>query len=99
MGFPCINGVEHGHIRSKTNMLGHGIDLDENIYIHDIEGCPQLVDSIYLKPTSKDPYDPYSLICLKELGRFNNSKLIDIKDNPNRYRRDGVGCKWKRFLN
>ena len=36
MGFPCIKGVEHAHIRSETNMLGHGIDLDENIYIHEI---------------------------------------------------------------
>ena len=72
--------------------------LDENIYIHDIKGCPQLIDSVYLKPTSKTPYDPYSLICLKELGRFNHSKLIDIKNNPNRYRQKGVGCKWGRIL-
>ena len=98
MGFPCIEGVQLAHIRSETNMLGHGIDLDENIYIHDIKGCPQLIDSVYLKPTSKTPYDPYSLICLKELGRFNHSKLIDIKNNPNRYRQKGVGCKWGRIL-
>ena len=98
MGFPCIEGVQRAHIRSETNMLGHGIDLDENIYIHDIKGCPQLIDSVYLKPTSKTPYDPYSLICLKELGRFNHSKLIDIKNNPNRYRQKGVGCKWGRIL-
>ena len=51
MGFPCIEGVQRAHIRSETNMLGHGIELDENIYIHDIEGCPQLIDSVYLKPT------------------------------------------------
>ena len=98
MGFPCIEGVQRAHIRSETNMLGHGIELDENIYIHDIEGCPQLIDSVYLKPTSKTPYDPYSLICERILGQFNHSKLIDIKSNPNRYRRNGVGCKWGRFL-
>ena len=98
MGFPCIDGVKHGHIRSKTNMLGHGIELDENIYIHDIEGCPQLVDSVYLSPTSKNSYDPYRLVCSMELGRFNHPKLINIKENPGRYRREGVGCVWGRCL-
>ena len=98
MGFPCIDGVERGHIRSETNMLGHGIELDENIYIHDIEGCPQLVNSVYLSPTSKTPYDPYRLVCLRELGRFNHSKLINIKKSPGRYKRDGIGCKWWKCL-
>ena len=98
MGFPCIDGVKHGHIRSETNMLGHGIELDENIYIHDIEGCPQLVDSVYLSPTSKNSYDPYRLVCSGELGRFNHSKLINMKEKPGLYRREGVGCKWGRCL-
>ena len=98
MGFPCIDGVKHGHIRSETNMLGHGIELDENIYIHDIEGCPQLVDSVYLSPTSKNSYDPYRLVCSMELGRFNHPKLINMKENPGLYRREGVGCVWGRCL-
>ena len=33
-------------------------------YVHDEEGCPKGEDSVYLTPTSKDPYDPFKLICL-----------------------------------
>ena len=30
-------------------------------YVHDVEGCPKGEDSVYLTPTSKDPYDPFKL--------------------------------------
>ena len=33
------------------------------IYDHDNKGCPDLKDSVYLTPTSKNPYDPLPLMC------------------------------------
>jgi len=41
------------------------------IYDHDNKGCPDLKDSVYLTPTSKNPYDPLPLMCnlAKRSGR------------------------------
>ena len=33
------------------------------IYNHKDKSCPDLKDSVYLTPTSKDPYDPLQLAC------------------------------------
>ena len=33
------------------------------LYDHKNEGCPDLKDSIYMTPTSYQPYDPLQLKC------------------------------------
>ena len=66
-GFICVPGMaadSHWKNRDKKNQLGHGLALGAT-YIHNEEGCPQLVDSVYLTPTSEDPYDPFKVICLE----------------------------------
>ena len=95
-GWACIEGVRRAHFNSETHQLGHGLELNENIYIHDYEGCPQLVDSVYLTPTSEKPYDPYQIICLKDLGRYTHPKLV--KQNK-MGKKLGSYCRWRRFLN
>ena len=69
--------------RTKGYQLSKGHKLS-SIYIHKVEGCPQLVDSVYLTPTSKDPYDPYKLICDRELGKYTHKKIIKAFDKQNK---------------
>ena len=33
------------------------------IYDHNNKGCPDLKDSVYLTPTSDQPYDPLPMVC------------------------------------
>jgi hypothetical protein len=33
------------------------------IYDHNNKGCPDLKDSVYLAPTSDEPYDPLPMVC------------------------------------
>ena len=84
-GFACVPGMgDNGHYSSGQPpvQLGAGTKLGAT-YIHKVEGCPELVDSVYLTPTSEQPYDPYELICKKKLGKYNHPKA-------------GTGsyCKW-----
>ena len=48
------------------------------MYTHNIEGCPQLIDSVYLTPTSNDPYNPYEIMCERNLGKYTHPKLVKI---------------------
>ena len=84
-GFACVPGMgDNGHYSSKREgfQLSTGTMLGPT-YIHKVEGCPELVDSVYLTPTSDQPYDPYQLLCKNKLGRYNHPKA-DI----------GSYCKW-----
>ena len=84
-GFACVPGMgDNGHYRTKREgyQLSTGTRLGPT-YIHEVEGCPELVDSVYLTPTSDQPYDPYQLLCKNKLGRYNHPKA-DI----------GSYCKW-----
>ena len=87
---------DNGHYSSKRDgfQLSSGTRLGST-YIHKVEGCPELVDSVYLTPTSEQPYDPYQLACKKDLGVYNHPKIVKLmkeKQEP------GSGCKWRRFL-
>ena len=72
--------------------------------MHEEKGCPQTADSVYLTPTSKNPYDPYKVMCLKEYGNFNHPKILKtlkkIKKKiaegapPHKLGSIGPGCKW-----
>ena len=76
-GFACVPGMgdNGGHYRSKREgfQLSTGTKLGPT-YIHKVEGCPELVDSVYLTPTSKQPYDPYQLMCKRNSGIYNHPK-------------------------
>ena len=63
MGMVCMKGMKKIHYSDHYNggtdhMLSVGYKLNRNLYTHNIEGCPQFKDSLYLTPTSKDPYNP-----------------------------------------
>ncbi len=84
-GFACVPGMgDDGHYSSGQPpvQLGAGTKLGAT-YIHKVEGCPELVDSVYLTPTSDQPYDPYQLRCKKNFGVYNHPK-VNI----------GSYCKW-----
>ena len=78
MGFDCVPSIKpgNGHYESRPGyMLESGKKIG-SIYAHTKEGCPQMMDSVYLTPTRNDPYDPYMLTCLLDLGKYNNPKLL-----------------------
>ena len=101
-GYACVPGM------NKTAHFSSGQDTHAKqmffgkAYIHDVEGCPKGEDSVYLAPTSKDPYDPFKLICLNEWGKYNHKKLVelrekqlsDLKKGKWNYRSGGSGCKF-----
>jgi len=84
-GFACVPGMgDNGHYSTKREgfQLSTGTRLGPT-YIHKVEGCPELVDSVYLTPTSDQPYDPYQVICKKNFGIYNHPKA-----------KIGSNCKW-----
>ena len=106
-GFACVPGMS-----GTAHWSGNSQDTIQKqifmgkAYVHDEEGCPKGEDSVYLTPTSKDPYDPFKLICLNEWGKYNHPKLVklrekqasDLKKGKWNYRSGGSGCKfsyWK----
>ena len=50
---------------------------NDTYYKHGIEGCPDLADSIFLTPTSKNPWDPYEVFCKKNVGKFKHKFKIN----------------------
>ena len=69
-GYACVPGMnEKAHFSSGQDTPVKQMFFGK-AYVHDVEGCPQGEDSVYLAPTSKDPYDPFKLICLNEWGKI-----------------------------
>ncbi|MDA7481251.1 hypothetical protein N9A07_02090, partial [Candidatus Pelagibacter ubique] len=105
MGIRCIKGMGKIHYSNHSNggdnhMLSVGTKLNKNLYTHNIEGCPQLIDSVYLTPTSKDPYNPYEIMCERNLGKYTHPKLVKImqkaeKKNKWYSNRIGPTCNWR----
>jgi uncharacterized protein YacL (UPF0231 family) len=80
MGYDCVPGISNGHYGSKPGyMLESGRKIG-SVYAHTKEGCPQMMDSVYLTPTRSEPYDPYVLTCLLDLGKYNHPKLLKKLD-------------------
>jgi len=81
MGYECVPGVKNAHYSSDKPgyMLDSGRKIGP-VYAHTKEGCPQMMDSVYLTPTRNDPYDPYVLTCLLDLGKYNHPKLLKKLD-------------------
>ena len=82
MGYNCVPGIKSGdtHYNSKRGyMLESGKKIGP-IYAHNVEGCPQMMDSVYLTPTRSDPWDPYKHSCLFQLGKYNHKKIRRVLD-------------------
>ena len=103
MGIRCIKGIKKVHYQDGSangHQLSVGTKLNKSIYTHNIEGCPQLIDSVYLTPTSKDPYDPYKIMCDRDLGKYTHPKLVKLmakatKKNKWYSNRIGPTCNWR----
>jgi hypothetical protein len=85
-------------------MLSVGFKLNKNLYTHNIEGCPQLIDSVYLTPTSNDPYSPYEIMCERNLGKYTHPKLVKIMakaEKKNKWYKHRIGptCNWRNWTN
>ena len=110
MGFKCNEGVfadhRNNHVETSDHLIGEytaEINLNGYIYYSADPKCPSLKDSVYLTPTSDDPYDPYTIVCLRQLGRYNHPKLIALVLKQNytkRYyeNRFSTSCQWKKYL-
>ena len=48
------------------------------VYAHNVKGCPQMMDTVYLTPTRDDPWDPYVHSCLFQLGKYNHKKITKV---------------------
>jgi len=93
VGFPCMPEVSRAHLKKNDkHMLGGGIWLNANIYGHNVQGCPQLKNSVFLTPTSEDSYDPYKVLCSRKIGGFNHPKMRLIETDIDQY--EGPRCKW-----
>jgi len=91
MGFDCVPGIKPGNGHYASGRPGYMLESGKKIgavYAHTKEGCPQMMDSVYLTPTRNDPYDPYVLSCLLDLGKYNHptllKKLAKIKKKANK---------------
>ena len=95
--YDCGKRTYRGAHVKGSDVLGSGdvttkIDSkNDTYYKHGIEGCPDLADSIFLTPTSKNPWDPYEVFCKKNVGKFTHKKLFSTKDGIDR-------CKNQRFI-
>ena len=63
--WPCTKGNSRGHVAGASILSNQNwsYQLGKMIYEHGNEGCPDLKDSVYLTPTSSDPFDPLPMVC------------------------------------
>ena len=76
-----------------SNSNGYKIDAKNNSYYrHSIEGCPDLANSVYLTPTSKNSWDPYDVFCRANYKNFTHKKAFVFPRA-----RNGRMCKIKKL--
>ena len=90
MGTNCMPWVKSSNLKSHSSHLKNydqrtmlnSVDPSSprigKIYAHNIDKCPQFMDSVYLTPTREDPYDPYKIFCLFELGKYKHPNYLHI---------------------
>jgi hypothetical protein len=103
--YACVPGTNNNHLEDRFDGTKHqlkgGLKLNNLVYKHPVEGCPQLADSVYLTPTSTITYDPYELNCLFNLGRYTHKKMtapIQKLRDAGRFNwrvRFGSSCQWR----
>ena len=85
----CTKGNRNGHV-SGTSVLSNENNqyiLGKMIYEHSDDSCPDLKDSVYMAPTSDDPYDPLPMVChlAERSGRAHGGSYGFEDDWPERY--------------
>ena len=90
MGTNCMPWIKSSNLKSHSshlknydqrtmlNSVNPSSPRIGKIYAHNIDKCPQFMDSVYLTPTREDPYDPYKLFCLFELGKYEHPNYLYI---------------------
>ena len=76
-GYSCVPGMaNNGHYANQEPrvQLNSGRKLGAT-YAHKFKNCPQLMDSVFLTPTSSEPYDPYEVNCLFKIGKLKKNGL------------------------
>ena len=86
LGFamPCTKGVRDGaHL--GTGILSHELSpkFGKAVYEHKDPTCPDLKDSVYLTPTSDNPFDPLQIACA--LGQKKRGNPPGNYEIPARY--------------
>jgi hypothetical protein len=106
MGYDCVPGIKPGNGHYSSDRRGYMMESGRKIgsvYAHTKEGCPQMMDSVYLTPTRSDSYDPYVLTCLLDLGKYNHPKLLKKLDKIKKLKdkkikgnlRFGTSCRYR----
>jgi len=86
------------HMKTNSDIMGSNsdsyiIDAKNNSYYrHSIEGCPDLANSVYLTPTSKNSWDPYDVFCRANYKNFTHKKAFVFPRA-----RNGRMCKIKKL--
>ena len=103
MGTNCMPWIKSSNLKSHSshlknqnqrtmlNTVNPGMPRIGKIYAHDINMCPQFMDSVYLTPTREEPYDPYKVFCLFELGEYKHPNYLRIISQL----KDSGRYKWK----
>jgi hypothetical protein len=90
MGTNCMPWIKSSNLKSHSshlknrdkrtmlNSVNPSSPKIGRIYSHDIDMCPQFMDSVYLTPTREDSYDPYKIFCLFELGKYKHPNYLHI---------------------
>ena len=85
----CTKGNRNGHVSGPSVLSNENNQyiLGKMIYEHGDESCPDLKDSVYMAPTSDDPYDPLPMVChlAERSGRAHGGAYGFEDDWPERY--------------
>ena len=85
----CTKGNRNGHVSGPSVLSNENNQyiLGKMIYEHGDESCPDLKDSVYMAPTSDDPYDPLPMVChlAERSGRAHGGSYGFEDDWPERY--------------
>ena len=85
----CTKGNRNGHVNGPSVLSNENNQyiLGKMIYEHGDESCPDLKDSVYMAPTSDDPYDPLPMVChlAERSGRAHGGSYVFEDDWPEKY--------------
>ena len=78
------------HMKTDYDVMGsnsQSLKIDaknDTYYKHDIKGCPDLANSVYLTPTSENSWDPYDVFCRVNYGIFTHKKAFNFPRGRNK---------------
>ena len=76
-----VDSLVNAETTPDRDAIQKKIDSKNNTYYrHNIEGCPDLANSIFVTPTSPDPWIPYEVFCEKNVGRFTHKDVLKFAD-------------------